>query len=460
MKKQEIRTLTQLLEDDDNAVRHNAILALGKIEANQAVPTLIKTLHQEKDNRLRWVAISVLADIGQPAISPLVSALHDQDTVLRRRAGVALGKIGDPEALHPLIEVLQDEDATVRQASVVALSNMGSSAVLPLIFALQDEDEFVQMKASLALIGIGAAAVRPLIRLLPNERLDLQQAVIEILVKIGEPSVKPLISLLTLNNLALRQVAITILTRIGTLDSLIAAGKEMKGNGRQNYIWLEGFIHHLQPNTRQIVPLTHLATFFRTYTGPIMSVTGMHIYRFFIRHSHEWQDDFYETVVLFRRFFAFVHHHANKTGRLNPVSDIQRIVSDIKLLLIGFDEETQNLFENVLKRRGVSAIFSIPTQANVVSFCKEYRPDVIFAHDPDRLTLCQAIKGHPYTEDIGLFLFHSKGIADTPKTTSSDNDADAPPEPDGEIQYPFALTDLLACLPQIYRAALHKSFLD
>ena len=49
MTNQEIQTLAQLLEDDDNAVRHNAILALGKIEATEAVPTLIRTLHQEKD---------------------------------------------------------------------------------------------------------------------------------------------------------------------------------------------------------------------------------------------------------------------------------------------------------------------------------------------------------------------------------------------------------------------------
>ena len=69
---------------------------------------MIQELIGELSNRnedVRWAAAYALAQIGEPAVGPLILALDNNDSVVRLRAAWALGRIGDPLAIDSLIAV-------------------------------------------------------------------------------------------------------------------------------------------------------------------------------------------------------------------------------------------------------------------------------------------------------------------------------------------------------------------
>ena len=81
---------------------------------------------------------------SEKAILELIKALEDEDSSVRSRAAVALGKIGSEAAIPGLIKALEDEDFSVRWSAADALGKIGSEAAIPgLIKALEDEN-FVQ----------------------------------------------------------------------------------------------------------------------------------------------------------------------------------------------------------------------------------------------------------------------------------------------------------------------------
>ena len=105
-----------------------------------------------KDLRFRESALENLADIGKPAVEPLVTALKDQDISIRLGAARALGAIKDDGALEPLMVALKDENASVRMWAAEALGEIKDNrAVEPLMTALKDEDSRVRISAESAL---------------------------------------------------------------------------------------------------------------------------------------------------------------------------------------------------------------------------------------------------------------------------------------------------------------------
>ena len=93
-----------------------------------------------------------LANVGRPAIEPLIQAL-DKSSSVRQDAAGTLRKIGEL-AVEPLIQVLKDENKNVRfrlEASEI-LGKIGDArAVKPLIQSLTDEDEDIRRKVKNAL---------------------------------------------------------------------------------------------------------------------------------------------------------------------------------------------------------------------------------------------------------------------------------------------------------------------
>jgi HEAT repeat protein len=67
---------------------------------------------------------AAFAQIGRPAVAPLVAALGDGDWRVRRGAAAALGEIGDPGSVDALIEALDDGREEVRQAAREALGSI------------------------------------------------------------------------------------------------------------------------------------------------------------------------------------------------------------------------------------------------------------------------------------------------------------------------------------------------
>jgi HEAT repeat protein/cyclophilin family peptidyl-prolyl cis-trans isomerase len=96
-----------------------------------------------------------------PPPPDLVRLLGDAQARIRRRAALAIGRVGLVEGVAPLTKVLGDTDPEVRQMAAFALGLIGdSSAKDPLVAALRDPSPLVQGSAAeaLGLIGDRTAA--------------------------------------------------------------------------------------------------------------------------------------------------------------------------------------------------------------------------------------------------------------------------------------------------------------
>jgi HEAT repeat protein len=58
-------------------------------------------------------------------VEPLIAALNDQDSVVRRAASAILGRIGGAQAVEPLRLALGDQQEDVRKAAAEALDRIG-----------------------------------------------------------------------------------------------------------------------------------------------------------------------------------------------------------------------------------------------------------------------------------------------------------------------------------------------
>jgi len=112
----------------------------------------------------------VPATKGRPAIvaplppSDLLRLMNDEEARTRRRAALALGRVGLPEAIPALQQALGDSEFEVRQMAAFALGLIGDASARPaLLNALKDAEPIVQGRAAEALGTIGDRSDAPAI---------------------------------------------------------------------------------------------------------------------------------------------------------------------------------------------------------------------------------------------------------------------------------------------------------
>ena len=100
------------------------------------------------------------AIVAPPAPSDLIRLLGDSEARVRRRAALALGRVGLRDAIEPLTKLLSaDSEPEVRQMAAFALGLVGDpSARTPLLAALADSDPLVGGRAAEALGMLGVRA--------------------------------------------------------------------------------------------------------------------------------------------------------------------------------------------------------------------------------------------------------------------------------------------------------------
>lgn len=100
-----------------------------------------------------------------PPLPDLIRLLTDDEARIRRRAAIAVGRVGLPDAVPPLVRLLQtDTDPEVRQMAAFALGLIGDqSAVEPLRGALGDLSPLIAGRAAEALGLIGDTASAPMV---------------------------------------------------------------------------------------------------------------------------------------------------------------------------------------------------------------------------------------------------------------------------------------------------------
>ena len=115
-------------------------------------------------------AILVPATVGRPAIvappqpSDLLRLLADDEARTRRRAALAIGRVGLPDAVPALQQALGDSEFEVRQMAAFALGLIGDPSARPaLLNSLKDSEPIVQGRAAEALGTIGDKSDAPAI---------------------------------------------------------------------------------------------------------------------------------------------------------------------------------------------------------------------------------------------------------------------------------------------------------
>ena len=162
-----------------------------------------------------------------PAPSDLVRLLSDPEGRVRRRAALAVGRVGLREGVDPLVALLSDSDAEVRQMAVFALGLIAHDSARPaLLKALDDPEPIIQGRAAEALGLIGnradADAVSGIVR---------RQAAAGAFAGLEPDDLRHPIGATT----EAARLAIYALVRLGSYDALAAA--VLDGSGQPVTRW-------------------------------------------------------------------------------------------------------------------------------------------------------------------------------------------------------------------------------
>ena len=139
----EVRELIAKLKDKDSDIRRAAAKELSEVgpEAKAAVPDLIRAL-RDKDLFVRRYSAEALGNVGpeaKTAIPALSAALNDEKKEVAEAAIDALGKFGH-DSLAALTSAHKDanKDPSVRRKAAVALGKIGPRArsVVPAMTAI------------------------------------------------------------------------------------------------------------------------------------------------------------------------------------------------------------------------------------------------------------------------------------------------------------------------------------
>src|SRR5262245_23081036 len=91
--------------------------------------------------------------------SDLLKLLNDNEARVRRRAALAIGRVGLAEGIEPLSQLLNDEEIEVRQMAAFGLGLIGDGAARPILLgALKGPQPLLQGRAAEALGQIGDRA--------------------------------------------------------------------------------------------------------------------------------------------------------------------------------------------------------------------------------------------------------------------------------------------------------------
>ena len=187
------------LRNNSAQVRMHAAKLLGSIQAETAVPDLVRLL-ADPNAYVKDTAVDALNRIGEPAVAPLLEVLGtgarnlipDEDIgfateyryiasayidslwMKKYRIGTvsaaiqALGLLKSGEGVEPLIDALENED--LQDEALAALVAMRGVAVLPMIDALKNRTDEIRVKVADALGQIGdRRAIVPLIEALDSD---------------------------------------------------------------------------------------------------------------------------------------------------------------------------------------------------------------------------------------------------------------------------------------------------
>jgi len=165
------------LGDRERWMRMNAMEAMAKLGARDALPLLMNMAGQETDPWVKASLLSVLSRLGGDEQVPVCeSGLNSADARVRANAVEGLLRLGvrDKEWQKRIEPLLRDPNDRVRVNAAIALSKMGDQTVMPTLTAMTREaTKWLRSSAAFALGQIGDREAVPALLALLDDREDV-----------------------------------------------------------------------------------------------------------------------------------------------------------------------------------------------------------------------------------------------------------------------------------------------
>ncbi|PLX93981.1 MAG: hypothetical protein C0621_06330 [Desulfuromonas sp.] len=128
--------LLEKVESADRIEREHVIAALATLKVNDAVPAISRVLINPELKR-RYVAAWALGELlDERGIPPLLTALSDSESEVRKFATRSLIKFGK-RAVAPLIDYLPQAPALGAASAVRVLGDIGDNRAIPVLLAAE-----------------------------------------------------------------------------------------------------------------------------------------------------------------------------------------------------------------------------------------------------------------------------------------------------------------------------------
>src|SRR5262249_29530094 len=147
-----VETLRARLVDTERGIRRTAIRGLGILRARAAVPDLLQVAREDRDNELRFDAVRSLRKIDDRSIAPeLVALLNMNGNEVRHELMATLGSMRFRGAVPELTRIVEQAPKTdaPRILALSALADIGDPASMPLFETLKaDKNELMRLYAN------------------------------------------------------------------------------------------------------------------------------------------------------------------------------------------------------------------------------------------------------------------------------------------------------------------------
>ncbi|MBN2734462.1 MAG: HEAT repeat domain-containing protein [Methanomicrobiaceae archaeon] len=179
--------LVNELKNPDLSIRENSARMLGILKSSDSICSLIEAM-DDNSNKMHNAAVSALANIGEPAVAPLMKSLSDAKPNIRAGSAAALRVIGVKGAIPNIVPLLSDESHYVRKEAAKSLGRLGDESVADeLCKVINDESRGVRLAAVAALGRVKNKASVPYLfeQLKAENDCQVRERIVESLGQIG-----------------------------------------------------------------------------------------------------------------------------------------------------------------------------------------------------------------------------------------------------------------------------------
>ncbi|MEL6309015.1 MAG: HEAT repeat domain-containing protein [Chloroflexota bacterium] len=123
----DLKAILAELRDTNKDKRRTAVMKLGMFGGTEAVRVLIQTLENEfEDLIVRGRAAMMLGKLGdKTAVAPLMRALDAPGYQTPLYAAEALGRLGDARAIPPLLYIAENGRDRLQETALTSLQKLG-----------------------------------------------------------------------------------------------------------------------------------------------------------------------------------------------------------------------------------------------------------------------------------------------------------------------------------------------